>query len=101
MNHLPPLRRTCEACQRCARHCFRDPGCRMSLHREVCLTCSIAVFFVMGIDASRVWDDGKNVTKSRLAETPNRPDSRPGASLGDQPIAQPIRSGQGALSPAK
>jgi P27 family predicted phage terminase small subunit len=49
----PTLRRTCESCQRCPRHCFGDPDCRMGLHREVCLTCSNAVSMVEGLDASR------------------------------------------------
>jgi hypothetical protein len=66
------LHRACDQCQRCERHCFRDPGCRLALHREVCLTCSNAVSFIQGIDYSRVRTGEETVTNSRVSKTPNR-----------------------------
>ena len=86
---MPPLQRTCISCQRCPRHCFHDRDCRMAMHREVCLTCSNAVFFVIGVDLSRerANEQGKNPAKSRVSKTPN---GRPQA-FADAPAPNPVR----------
>lgn len=50
---LSPYRtRICRNCQRCKSHCFREPECSLRFTGEICLTCSGAVFYVVGKDPS-------------------------------------------------
>jgi hypothetical protein len=59
------------------------------LRGAVCLTCSNAVFFVIGVDLSRerANEQGKNPAKSRVSKTPN---GRPQA-FADAPAPNPVR----------